>query len=371
MNKNKILSLLCAGAIAVTCSCNDTVTTVDPISVLSPDGSRIISLNNSEVTDYVNNYYLGSSLNYLDKTKGDHYFPEPVEIKWVGEKNGNYLVSVSEKEDFSDSRTYTTTSPELKIENLYGGQKYFYKIEDTVSGKTSGVKTFATKKAPRTLKIDGVSNTRDVGGYDVSGKRVKQGMVYRGATPENISEEGKKTFAGLGIKTIIDLRGSAERKRNFSDINYVELPEKGGPYYASGDRNFTMPEYIPALIQSLKVFANADNYPIYFHCQIGRDRTGTLAFILNGLLGADYGDLCMDYELSCFSEAGCLDYDDKTKQVERMVSNTEGMRIYFGKYAAAKKYDGDDAFHFGLEAFLLDNGLTQREISAIRDIMLK
>lgn len=371
MNKNKILSLLCAGAIAVMCSCNDTVTTVDPISVLTPDGSRIISLNNSEVTDYVNNYYLGSSLNYLDKTKGDHYFPEPVEIKWVGEGDGSFLVSVSEKEDFSDSRTYTTTSPELKIENLYGGQKYFYKIEDTVSGKTSGVKTFGTKKAPRTLKIDGVSNTRDVGGYDVSGKRVKQGMVYRGATPENISEEGKKTFAGLGIKTIIDLRGSAERKRNFSDINYVELPEKGGPYYASGDRNFTMPGYIPALIQSLKVFANADNYPIYFHCQIGRDRTGTLAFILNGLLGVDYGDLCMDYELSCFSEAGCLDYDDKTKQVERMVSNAEGMRIYFGKYATAKKYDGNDAFHFGLEAFLLDNGLTQREISAIRDIMLK
>ena len=81
MNKNKILSLLCAGAIAVTCSCNDTVTTVDSISVLTPDGSRIISLNNSEVTDYVNNYYLGSSLNYLDKTKGDHYFPEPVEVK--------------------------------------------------------------------------------------------------------------------------------------------------------------------------------------------------------------------------------------------------------------------------------------------------
>ena len=238
MSQKKFLTLLCAGAIAVMCSCNHTVSTVDSISVLTPDGSRTVSLNNSEVTDYVNNYYLGSSLNYLDKTKGDHYFPEPVEVKWVGEGDGSFLVAVSEKEDFSDSRTYTTTSPELKIENLYGGQKYFYKIEDTVSGKTSGVKTFGTKKAPRTLRIDGVSNTRDIGGYDVSGKRVKQGMVYRGATPENISEEGKKSFAELGIKTIIDLRGSAERKRNFSDINYVELPEKGGPYLCLGRQKF-------------------------------------------------------------------------------------------------------------------------------------
>ena len=371
MKKNKILSLLCAGAIAVMCSCNDAVTVDDPISVLTPDGSGTVSLNNSEVTDYVDNYYLGSSLNYLDKTKGDHYFPEPVGIKWVGVGNGSYLVSISEKEDFSDRKTYTTTSSELKIENLYGGKTYFYKIDDTVSGRASGVKTFATKKAPRTLKIGGVSNTRDIGGYDASGKIVKQGMVYRGATPENISEEGKKTFAELGIKTIIDLRGAAERKRVFPDINYVELPEKGGPYYASGDRNITMPEYTPALIRSLRAFANADNYPIYFHCQIGRDRTGTLAFILNGLLGVDYGDLCLDYELSCFSEAGCFDYDDKYKQVERMVSNTEGMRIYFGKYAAAKKYDGDDAFHYGLEAFLLDNGLTRSEISAIKEIMLR
>lgn len=371
MSQKKFLSLLCAGVIAVMCSCNDTVTTAEPISVLTPDGNRTVSLNNSEVTDYVDNYYLGSSLNYLDKTKGDHYFPEPVEIKWVGEENGSYLVSVSENEDFSDSQTYTTTFPELKIENLYGGQKYFYKIDDAANRKTSGVKSFVTKKAPRTLKIDGVSNTRDIGGYDVSGKKVKQGMVYRGAAPENISEEGKKLFAELGIKTIIDLRGAAERKRILSDINYVELPEKGGPCYASGDRSFTMPEYTSALIRSLKVFANAGNYPIYFHCQIGRDRTGTLAFMLNGLLGVDYGNLCMDYELSCFSEAGCLDYDDKTKQVERMISNTEGMRIYFVKYATSKKYDGDDAFHFGLEAFLLDNGLTQSEISAIRDIMLK
>ena len=80
MSQKKFLTLLCAGAIAVMCSCNDTVTTVDSISVLTPDGSRTVSINNFEVTDYVNNYYLGSSLNYLDKTKGDHYFPEPVEV---------------------------------------------------------------------------------------------------------------------------------------------------------------------------------------------------------------------------------------------------------------------------------------------------
>ena len=40
---------------------------------------------------------------------------------------------------------------------------------------------------------------------------------------------------------------------------------------------------------------------IYFHCRIGTDRTGTLAYILEGLLGVSEEDRVDDYELSFFS----------------------------------------------------------------------
>ena len=39
---------------------------------------------------------------------------------------------------------------------------------------------------------------------------------------------------------------------------------------------------------------------IYFHCTIGTDRTGTLAYFLEGLLGVNEEERLEDYELSYF-----------------------------------------------------------------------
>ena len=50
------------------------------------------------------------------------------------------------------------------------------------------------------------------------------------------------------------------------------------------------------------VLTSVRNYgPIYFHCAIGRDRTGTLAFLIEGLLGMSKSDIYKDYELTNFS----------------------------------------------------------------------
>ena len=39
---------------------------------------------------------------------------------------------------------------------------------------------------------------------------------------------------------------------------------------------------------------------LYFHCRIGTDRTGTVAYVLEGLLGVPEEDRVEDYELSFF-----------------------------------------------------------------------
>ena len=47
-----------------------------------------------------------------------------------------------------------------------------------------------------------------------------------------------------------------------------------------------------------KVVFNHDN--IYFHCTIGTDRTGTIAYFLEGLLGVSEEDRLRDYEMTYF-----------------------------------------------------------------------
>jgi protein tyrosine/serine phosphatase len=48
-------------------------------------------------------------------------------------------------------------------------------------------------------------------------------------------------------------------------------------------------------------FANPDNYPIFYHCRGGADRTGSYAFILGALYGMNFDDLILEYELTSLS----------------------------------------------------------------------
>ena len=48
----------------------------------------------------------------------------------------------------------------------------------------------------------------------------------------------------------------------------------------------------------MQYVVNGDN--IFFHCTIGTDRTGTLAYFLEGLLGVSEEDRLRDYEMTYF-----------------------------------------------------------------------
>ena len=74
---------------------------------------------------------------------------------------------------------------------------------------SSGV--FYTADTVRTLSIDGVTNTRDLGGWKtIDGKyRVKYGVAYRGAEMDGVTAEGIAAAADLGIKTDVDLGRTA------------------------------------------------------------------------------------------------------------------------------------------------------------------
>jgi protein-tyrosine phosphatase len=66
----------------------------------------------------------------------------------------------------------------------------------------------------RVLKIEGVINFRDLGGYQTEdGFTVRWGKMYRSAQLDRMTEQGAKDMAALGIKTVIDLRFSDETRR--------------------------------------------------------------------------------------------------------------------------------------------------------------
>lgn len=92
--------------------------------------------------------------------------------------------------------------------------------------------------------------------------------VYRGAQPK---KAGLKLLAGLGIKTILNLRDDdamAERERaeaRAAGLQYFNLPlgRTGRPKDEQVER-------------ALAILNSADNQPVFVHCKLGADRTGTI-----------------------------------------------------------------------------------------------
>ncbi|MDD5885437.1 MAG: tyrosine-protein phosphatase [Erysipelotrichaceae bacterium] len=218
---------------------------------------------------------------------------------------------------------------------------------------------FATADLPRCVYIPGVSNTRDLGGRKgLEGKRIRQGMIYRGGKLDDITEAGKEIlFHRFAIRTVLDLRYQEEQKQKITDVNTLLIP---GPYYL-GENGIDAEKYRLSLVNEITLFANPSLYPIYFHCAIGRDRTGTLAFLLEALLGVSESDIRKDYELSLLSKAGTCD-GEKEKLVSATLANLQSLFDFFSQDRLPLSES--------VAKFLIAKGVKSETIAAIRHLLL-
>ena len=324
-------------------------------------------LVNSVIIGWMNGEYEAEKL--YDSYKNDFGrldTPSPVTIKFnIENVSDNDTVSsvavyLSETKNFENAKKFDIEihKREFQIFNLKTGQKYYYRVivKTKIGEEALAESTFETAKSPRLIKIDDVRNVRDIGGYKtVDGKIVKQGLYYRGTElggimqPKyKITEEGINTFVDeLGIKTEMDLRSQTEGGANLSS----SISQK---FYTF---NFMYGEiFEPKAKKPLKnIFsdlASTQNYPLYLHCTYGSDRTGTITYLLQALLGVSENDCYSEWELSTFFNGG--------SHKEEMLQFVEDM----------KKLDGD-TLQEKTENFLMSTGVTKSEIENIKKIFLE
>lgn len=308
--------------------------------------------------------------------KVDRYAPKAAKLTWENQRDGAlyYTVKIGDDKELTDADSYVVSGTSIEIDYLYAATEYYYQIyahyEDDEVLK-SRVFNFRTADLPRTVFVEGVSNTRDLGGrLTVDGKhRIKQGMIYRGGEVDKswgkITEEGKRVMVEeLGIKTDLDLRDRITLTKSPIDasLNYVNV---SAPYYVVGN-GITTASYKEALITEIRTFANPDNYPIYLHCSLGRDRAGTLSFLLSALLGMNEMDIFRDYEMSFFSVNGWADASQGAGKIDELVPTA-----FTSLYNYIKDY-GDGTMAENAELFMKNYlGITQTEIDTIREVMLE
>lgn len=191
-------------------------------------------------------------------------------------------------------QTKTVTDGTQTIYNIapVSGGDY---VNTDANNDTAGCGHLIPTGALRMISCPSAHNVRDLGGWACDGGTVKYGKLFRGALPS--ASDRTVLSEQLGVSAHIDLRGRAEAQNAQSsplgdDIEYF-LYDSYAMYSISDGTLWK------AILTD--VFrCVSEGKPVYFNCSMGADRTGTLACILEGILGVSQADLDTDYELTCF-----------------------------------------------------------------------
>lgn len=289
-------------------------------------------------------------------------------IIFTAQKADTYSVRLSLASDFSNpidrravgsSITYTAN-----LLTLYPQTKYYAEVISSKGEVVSAPISFTTENAPRMLNAFGEYpvNFRDSGGYAVGeSSRIRYGMLYRGATIDGLESYGREVMGKeLGIKSEIDLRNLGG-STGYQTVNMIDMTH---PFYSCPltgyEHNIGDATWEAGIKALFSAISNKDNYPVYFHCEYGADRTGVAAFLINGLCGVSFSDLTRDFELTSFN----------TNPQLRTMDTDYGswIRLY---NAIMAKGTSSDSLADCMAKYLLSIGVTQEQIDATKALLVE
>ena len=341
--------------------------------------------------------------------------PLVLEVKTTKGEKGPWKVMIGRKPDLSDARVWYlptvgadaaagreivngVTQSVVRIEvpraNLEIATRYYWKVvcrgrcggldwyfcgpkHDCKECKTvveTPVSEFVTEDfAPRWIALEGrVGNFRDFGGrIGLGGRRVRQGLVYRGQGLNDNSVTGEAKGSNrltvedveyltgtLGIRTDLDLRSIGE----IADLKASPLGASVNFIWHSSKfyKEIFTESGMKTMAENFRVFCDRKNYPVYFHCIGGADRTGALAYVLNGVLGVSRHEMETDWESTFYPNIPDGHPDPDFWCRESHFNNG------FAKYG-----DADTPWNERIVLYLKACGITDGEIRTFREIMLE
>ena len=376
----------------------------------------------------IDQYGRGSSENSKPNKMDIHFSITQCDVELTGLKIDLYELKDDERVDtiiyLVDKDTTTISLNNLKVDTYYDWTVTAISGDKSVVSEANRFHT--VDGTVRFIDIDGLSNVRDCGGWTgLDGKRIKQGLLYRGEEfnkqnngragssasdyhydpskadannpyGQKITEKGIDTVINeLKIKTEVDIRGYEtfdwENRINYSpaecgglvgelpdgrkdpdqgvigiidDVNYVICPvhtNRDKLYYDSYGRE--------ACKNFFSMLADEENHlPMYFHCAQGKDRTGFLATLFQALLGVSKEDILRDYLLSNLGKTGSVSISKITSNYNYVDYFLEGKEVSTQsgvKYQAQGDTIAERAYNY-----LLSCGLTETQLDTIRDIFL-
>jgi protein-tyrosine phosphatase len=208
------------------------------------------------------------------------------------------------------------------------------------------------------------------------------GDVYRMGRHEWVTEAGWRQMYDDGVRTVIDLRAPGERRLRDTDpkvpdnvkarIDVVHCPtedpdhsrfsELFGPYLKDPSQYADYLQVFPDKVAAVFRAIAASPGKVVVHCSAGRDRSGVIALLLQRLAGFGEEEILRGYELA----ARGINERHRTHGAphahDPYLAEGDLATLLAQRRAALRHFlDGLD-----VEAFLAANGVSTREIGAVR-----
>ena len=246
--------------------------------------------------------------------------PLPVPIKLNAALDTTSVLYVSETADFSDAETKIMNIAKdvdsINVWNLIPGRTYNWKLEypkDDSSIAVAASGQFKTTGTLRQLKVDNIFNVRDMGGWEgLKGYPLKYGKIIRGSrlnvnsqTTKIITAAGIKELLWAGMRAELDMRDESNAPMPSGESRHSYLGKDYPIYNVNQGYRSRIATFAdgPQSIQGIKQLIAwlKQDKPVYLHCSVGADRTGTVAYLVGALCGMSEDALCKEFELTSFS----------------------------------------------------------------------
>lgn len=333
-------------------------------------------LEEVDYTSVIQQHPYGDSDNYGKYTQVTNYpgggpsennieLPPTYTISWTASSSAQKL-KVTEG-DWSREYSLGARVGEQKITNLVPETTYKWTVT-TTSGSSVASGSFKTRgKLHQVFFEPNVRNGRDLGGYKgLNGKTVVYHKIYRGGAihGSRTNSTGKAEMLAEGIRAEVDLREAEDVPSSSplgSSVAFYAPGFDSGYNHMVRDNPQKTKDTFCWVVDRLR-----ENKPVYFHCAAGRDRTATLAILLEGALGVSESDMAKDYELTYFTPAdwGMSDNGTVYKHYWDNYSYTSVRKTIFNQTDSG-------TYQERIVKYLLKIGVPQKDIDDLRNIMLK
>jgi protein-tyrosine phosphatase len=241
----------------------------------------------------------------------------------------------------------------------------------------------------RWIRLPGTTNLRDLGGYPgADGGTVRWRTLLRSDALHRLDDSGRAALAGLGLRTVVDLRTDEEVMATSSGPDRTASGLDGTvrtyhvPIFDASAIGRLPPELAaiyrymiddcgPAIAEAVGRLCAGNALPGLIHCTAGKDRTGLVAAIVLAVAGVPDDIIAADYALS----GSRLDPGTAAAISQIRAVSGVGRWLDLGSLGAQPQVIHEALAHIRARSgtvagYLLQNGLTRQDIEALRGSLL-